>query len=39
LSYLIKLRWLAESDTRNRTKIGEAIAAAMKESAEAASLK
>ena len=34
LNYLIRLHWLAECDANDKTKIGEAIAAAVLESAQ-----
>jgi hypothetical protein len=34
LNYLIRLHWLAASDANDKVKIGEAISAAVRESAE-----
>ena len=35
LNYLIKLRWLAEGDANDKTKIGEALSAVVRKSAAA----
>jgi hypothetical protein len=35
LDYLVKLHWLADCDIRDRRKVGEAVARALLESAEA----